>query len=47
MRGNWIRLKTPPAGAASREKIGWAQVDLKVELEVKSRQTMSTWERAE
>ncbi|HMA73302.1 MAG TPA: helix-turn-helix transcriptional regulator [Xanthobacteraceae bacterium] len=32
---------------AWREKIGWTQVDLMVELEVKSRQTMSTWERAE
>jgi transcriptional regulator with XRE-family HTH domain len=32
---------------AWREKIGWTQVDLMVELEVKSRQTMSTWEHAE
>jgi transcriptional regulator with XRE-family HTH domain len=30
-----------------RENIGWTQTDLMIELEIKSRQTMSTWERAE
>jgi transcriptional regulator with XRE-family HTH domain len=32
---------------AWREKIGWTQTDLMLELGIKSRQTMSTWERAE
>lgn len=32
---------------AWRSSIGWTQADLMIELEIKSRQTMSTWERAE
>jgi transcriptional regulator with XRE-family HTH domain len=30
-----------------RERVGWTQADLMVELEVKSRQTIGTWESAE
>ncbi len=30
-----------------RSRIGWTQTDLMIELEIKSRQTMSAWERAE
>jgi transcriptional regulator with XRE-family HTH domain len=30
-----------------RERIGWTQADLMVELEIGSRQTIGTWESAE
>jgi transcriptional regulator with XRE-family HTH domain len=32
---------------AWREKNGWTQADLMIELEVASRQTISTWEKAD
>jgi transcriptional regulator with XRE-family HTH domain len=32
---------------AWRSSIGWTQVDLMIELDIKSRQTMSAWEHAE
>jgi transcriptional regulator with XRE-family HTH domain len=32
---------------AWRSSIGWTQADLMIELEIKSRQTLSTWEGAE